>query len=372
MEPDEVATLQRKIEERQATHALLVSMGEAEAARMLQGEIDQLTAALAAAQAVPVAAPVAMPVVAPMAVPVTMPIGPPAVMAVPQPVPEPVPAPAPQQRAMTEEEQLAAALQASQASHSAQRARAALEEASEEAQLARVIAESQATAGSEMIRRQEEADRLEAEAAGRFREAEEAAQAERAALEEESRRKAEENRQRAEAELQRRQQEELATQQQREAAAAAAAAAQAEADRQAAELAAAAAARDAALQAELDVQAVAYMRPLHEAGTQAAAPGVSMAADLSKAEKYYDKADKLAAGSSVDHLGQAYLNYLRYVSMVQRTLPSHTGWEGSAQQRVATKRMALCIKKLETLKPLVVQAFKAARQQQLAVGGSGS
>jgi hypothetical protein len=34
--------------------------------------------------------------------------------------------------------------------------------------------------------------------------------------------------------------------------------------------------------------------------------------------------------------------------------------------------MALCIKKLETLKPLVVQAFKAARQQQLAAGGSGS
>ena len=360
MEPHDVATLQRKIEERRATHALLVSMGEAEAARMLLGEVDQLTAALAAAQAGPVAVPVP--------VPVGLPIGPPAVMAVPQPVPEPAPRP----RGMTEEEQLAAALQASQASHSAQRARAALEEASEEAQLARVIAESQATAGSEMIRRQEESDRLEAEAAGRYREAEEAAQAERAALEAESRRKAEENRQRAEAELQHRQQQEMAAQQQREAAAAAAAAAQAEADRQAAELAAAAAARDAALQAELDAQAAAYMRPLHEAGTQAAAPGASLAADLAKAEKYCDKADKLAAGTSVDHLGQAYLNYLRYVSMVQRTLPSHAGWEGSAQQRIATKRMALCIKKLETLKPLVVQAFKAARRQQLAAGGSGS
>jgi DNA repair exonuclease SbcCD ATPase subunit len=363
MEGADDATLQRKIDEKKQTHALLLSMGEAEGARMLQEEIDQLSAALAGQQARPAAAQVAVPV----AVPIAVPTGAPAAMPpAPQPVPQPVPAPAPQPRVLTEEEQIAAALEASQASHSAQSARAALEQANEEAQLARVIAESQATAGHDLARRQEEADRLEAEAAGRFREAEEAAEAERAALAEESRRAAEENRRRAEAELQQRQQEQLAAQEQREATAAAAAAAQAEAERQAAEVAAAAAARDAALQAELDAEAVAYIRQLHEAGTQAGAPGPSMATDLQKAEKYYDKADQLAAGTSVEQLGQAYLNYLRYVTMVMSTLPSHEGWEGSDQQRVAKKKGAICVKKLEKVKPLVVQAFKAGK---LAGGG---
>eukprot|EP01043_Picozoa_sp_COSAG02_P000634 COSAG02_NODE_12_length_58022_cov_242.077379_17_plen_355_part_00 len=349
---DDATTLQRKIDEKKQTHTLLLSLGEADGARMLQAEIDELSATLTAQQARPVAPAVPVPVAVPIAAP----------------VPQPVPAPAPQPRVMTEEEQLAVALEASQASASAQSARAALERAGEEAQLARVIAESQASAGHDHARRQEEADRLEAEAAARFREAEEAAEAERAALAEESRRIADENRRRAEAELQQRQQEELAAQEQREITAAAAAAAHAEAERQAAELAAAAAAREAAIQTRLDAEAKVYISQLHAAGTQAGAPGPSMAADLQKAEKYYDKADKLAAGTSVEQLGQAYLNYLRYAIMVQSTLPSHAGWEGSNEQRRAKKKGLICVKNLETVKPKLVQAFKAEKM----AGGAGA
>ena len=303
----DVATLERKIEERQQTLALLQQMGEHDGARLLQAEIDDISAALAAKQApppvaVPIAVPMAQPTAAAPAVPIAVPVG---------------TQQAGQSRVPTEEEQLAAALEASQASASAQSARAALEQANEEAQLARALAESQATAGDDLARRREEAERLEAEAASRFREAEEVAEAERAALEEESRRRTEENRQRAEAELQHRQQEELEAQQQRDAAAAAAAAAQAEAERQAADVAAAAAAREAQLEGMLDAESLAYLRQLHETGAQPAAQGASMAADLSKAEKYYDKADKLAEGATtVDSLGQAYLNYMRYTSMV--------------------------------------------------------
>jgi hypothetical protein len=53
------------------------------------------------------------------------------------------------------------------------------------------------------------------------------------------------------------------------------------------------------------------------------------------------------------------------------TLPSHEGWEGSSQQRVATKRMTVCVKKLEAVKPKVLQAFKIGRRAQLAAGGGG-
>ena len=71
----------------------------------------------------------------------------------------------------------------------------------------------------------------------------------------------------------------------------------------------------------------------------------------------------------MEQLGQAYLNYLRYVMMVQSTLPSHAGWEGSDEQRRAKKKGVICVKKLETVKPKVVQAFKA---EKMASGGGAS
>ena len=93
-----------------------------------------------------------------------------------------------------------------------------------------------------------------------------------------------------------------------------------------------------------------------------------MAATLLKGQKYVDKADELAEGTALVQLGHAYLNYVRFITLVEDVLPSYEGWDGSDTQRVETKRKGVCEKKLEQLTPSLVQAFRTAKDQPLAAG----
>ena len=93
-----------------------------------------------------------------------------------------------------------------------------------------------------------------------------------------------------------------------------------------------------------------------------------MKSTVLKAQKCVEKADKLAEGTALVQLGHAYLNYVRFISLVEDVLPSYEGWDGSDTQRVETKRKELCKKKLEQLTPSLMQTFRAAKDQPLAAG----
>eukprot|EP01043_Picozoa_sp_COSAG02_P017786 COSAG02_NODE_815_length_16868_cov_8.101258_4_plen_968_part_00 len=115
--------------------------------------------------------------------------------------------------------------------------------------------------------------------------------------------------------------------------------------------------------------------------TRAAVPvsdrGASIGEDLSKAAKYYDKVPALSHVGALTEPSSAaqpmevdqhavtrqYLDCLRYVMMVENILPQHEGWEGSDDQRRATKRKQLCAQKLDRLEPLVAQAFETEKQR---------
>ena len=111
-----------------------------------------------------------------------------------------------------------------------------------------------------------------------------------------------------------------------------------------------------------ETEAEAYVQKLREAGARVER-GDDLPATVLKARKYVDKADKLAEGTALGQLGHAYLNYVRFISLVTHVLPSFEEWEGSDTQRVETKRREVCETQLKQLTPSLVQAFRTAKDQ---------
>ena len=142
---------------------------------------------------------------------------------------------------------------------------------SDEERLAAAIQASQATKEEDAARRRAETDALERAAAERFQTLEGEHQAEVARQQAAERAQAEAARAREEREAEQR------------------AEAEAERRRQADVAAAAAAQEQAELQRVIDEEAHKYIKSLGEAGLAPIAPGPSLASDVKKAERYYDK-----------------------------------------------------------------------------------
>ena len=142
---------------------------------------------------------------------------------------------------------------------------------SDEERLAAAIQASKATKEEDAARRRAETDALERAAAERFQTLEGEHQAEVARQQAAERAQAEAARAREEREAEQR------------------AEAEAERRRQADVAAAAAAQEQAELQRVIDEEAHKYTKSLGEAGLAPIAPGPSLASDVKKAERYYDK-----------------------------------------------------------------------------------
>ena len=214
---------------------------------------------------------------------------------------------------------------------------------SDEERLAAAIKASQATKEEDAARRRAETDALERAAAERFQTLEGEHQAEVA------RRQAAERAQ-AEAALAR---EEREAEQR--------AGAEAERRRQADVAAAAAAQEQAELQRVIDEEAHKYIKSLGEAGLAAIPPGPSLASDIKKAERYYDKVDSRG-------LAYEYLDLLRFAAIVSTTLPKHSGWEASPEKAALTKRLMITIKRAEVMKPKIVEMRKEELRRKMGGG----
>ena len=96
----------------------------------------------------------------------------------------------------------------------------------------------------------------------------------------------------------------------------------------------------------LQEEAVEYCKTLFARGTADIPPADSVSADLAKLERYFNKADAVAGSielATIEQVGQAYIDFCRYSTIVLRTLKQHPEWAAHAQKSVVQKRCRVAI-----------------------------
>ena len=96
----------------------------------------------------------------------------------------------------------------------------------------------------------------------------------------------------------------------------------------------------------LQEEAAEYVRTLFSRGTADIPPAGSVSAELAKLERYFNKADGVAGSiesASIEQVGQAYIDFCRYSTIVLRTLKQHPEWASHPQKSVVQKRCKLAI-----------------------------